>query len=119
MVNFAVQPHEGSPELTTNRRGIILGGCGRTCERFALARKSMIAGVVFALFNDACRSCTFGNSSEMTSITGSSGNLSSHLSKEWKGSCLNMTDAPLLPGRDPFLCGHESISPNSAKSDLL
>ena len=52
------------------------------CERFALAKKSMMAGVVFALFNDVCRSCTLGNSSEMTNITGSRGNLNSRLSRK-------------------------------------
>lgn len=69
---------EKSPGLTTNRRGVMPGGRGRTCERFALAKKSIMAGVVFALLNDAWRSCTFGNSSEMTNITGSRGSLKSH-----------------------------------------
>ena len=82
MVNSTTQLYEESPGLTTNRRGVKLGGSGRTCERFALVRKSMIAGVVFALLSDACRSWTFGNSSEMTNITGSSGNLNSNLSRE-------------------------------------
>ena len=119
MISLAVQPHEESPGLTTNRRGVMPGGSGSTCERFALAKKSMMAGVVFVLFRDACRSCTFGDSSEMTNITGSSGNLNSHLSVEWKGGCLGTKNAPLLPGCDPFLCGHESISPNSSQSDPL
>ena len=90
----------------------MLGGRGRTCDRFALAKKSMMAGVVFALFSDACRSCTFGNNSEMTNITGSSGNLSSHLSRKWKGGRSDTRNVPLLPGCNPFLGGHESISSN-------
>ena len=97
----------------------MLGGGGRTCERFALAKKSMIAGVVFALFIDACRSCTFGRSSEIANITGSSGNLSSHLSAGQKMGRSNATNVPLLPRCDPFLCGHEFISPNSSQGDLL
>jgi len=108
-----------SSGLTTNRRGAMLGGRGSTCERFALAKKSMIAGVVFALLSDACRSCTFGNSSEMTNITGSRGNLSPHLSVERKNDGFDLGDIPLLPGCDPFLRGHEFISPNPRKSDPL
>jgi len=119
MVNLAAQPHEMSPGLTTNRRGVMLGGRGSTCERFALAKKSMMAGVVFALLSDACRSCTFGNSSEMTNITGSRGNLSPRLSARRKSDRLDLKNTPLLPGRDPFLRRHEFISPDSSQSDPL
>ena len=108
---------EKSPGLTTNRRGVMPGGRGRTCERVALAKKSMMAGVVFALLNDACRSCTFGNSSEMTNITGSRGNLN-HIGKgNEENNRLRCINIPLLPRRDPFLCGYKSISPNSSQSN--
>lgn len=63
--------------LTTNLRGEIGGGAGNTCDSEAFDRKSTIAGVVFALLNDDCRSWTFGSSSEMTNITGSNGSLKS------------------------------------------
>lgn len=97
MVNLAAWARDESPRLTTNRRGVILWGCGKTCERFALARKSMIAGVVFALFSDACRSCTFGNSSAMANITGSRGNLNLRLSLKGRSEFLDLKNTPLLP----------------------
>ena len=58
-----------------NRRGANGGGFGNTCARFALRSMSMIALLAVVAFNDACRFCTFGSSSVMTSITVSSGSL--------------------------------------------
>lgn len=57
-----------------NLRGAKGGVCGKTSCRETRLRKSMIAPVAFCFFV-FCRLCTFGMSSETTSITTSRGSL--------------------------------------------
>ena len=89
---------------------------GRICERFALAKKSTIAGVVFALFRDACRSCTFGNNSEMTNITGSSGSLNCHLSGKWRGGARTQRTHPCCQDVTHSCVGTNLFLPTPARA---
>ena len=60
--------------FTMKRRGVKGGGWGNTCLRLIEDRNSRIAEAEFA-FRDACSSCIFGSSSDMTNIITSRGNL--------------------------------------------
>lgn len=58
-----------------NRRGVREGTGGKTCFNVTRERKSTIADAEVVLWRDACISWTLGKSSEIKSMTGSSGNL--------------------------------------------